>query len=97
MTVGSDTFIHEIIEKLGFQNLFRDQKRYPEVSIDEMKEADYIFLSTEPFPFQQKNIEELQKELPDQKIILVDGEAFSWYGTHLAKCSDYFQTLIPKI
>ena len=96
MTVGSDTFIHEIIEKLGFQNLFRDQKRYPEVSIDEMKEADYIFLSTEPFPFQQKNIEELQKELPDQKIILVDGEAFSWYGTHLAKCRDYFQNFLNE-
>ncbi|KIA88967.1 ABC transporter substrate-binding protein [Kaistella jeonii] len=96
MTVGSDTFIHEIIESLGFENLFKDQNRYPEISIDQMKEAEIIFLSTEPFPFQQKHIEEFQKELPHQKIILVDGEAFSWYGTHLAKCSDYFQTLISE-
>lgn len=93
MTVGSDTFIHEIIEKLGFTNLFEDSKRYPEISVNQMKEAEYVFLSSEPFPFQQKHIDELQKELPDSKIILVDGEAFSWYGTHLSRCGDYFKTL----
>ena len=93
MTVGSDTFIHEIIEKLGFTNLFEDSKRYPEISVNQMKEAEYVFLSSEPFPFQQKHTDELQKELPDSKIILVDGEAFSWYGTHLSRCGDYFKTL----
>lgn len=96
MTVGSDTFIHEIIEKIGFTNLFEDSKRYPEISVNQMKEAEYVFLSSEPFPFQQKHIDELQKELPDSKIILVDGEAFSWYGTHLSRCGDYFKTL-PEI
>ena len=93
MTVGSDTFIHEIIEKIGFTNLFEDSKRYPEISVNQMKEAEYVFLSSEPFPFQQKHIDELQKELPDSKIMLVDGEAFSWYGTHLSRCGDYFKTL----
>jgi ABC-type Fe3+-hydroxamate transport system substrate-binding protein len=93
ITVGSDTFIHEIIEKLGFTNLFKDRKRYPEISVNEMKEAEYVFLSSEPFPFQQKHIDELKKELPDSKIILVDGEAFSWYGTHLSRCGNYFKTL----
>ena len=93
MTVGSDTFIHEIIEKIGFTNLFKDSKRYPEISVNQMKEAEYVFLSSEPFPFQQKHIDELQKELPDSKIMLVDGEAFSWYGTHLSRCGDYFKTL----
>lgn len=52
MTVGSDTFIHEIIEKLGFTNLFKDRKRYPEISVNQMKEAEYVFLSSEPFLFQ---------------------------------------------
>jgi len=93
MTVGSDTFIHEVLGKLCFENLFKDRKRYPEIFVDELKSADYIFLSSEPFPFKQKHIDELQKELPDSKIVLVDGEAFSWYGTHLAKCESYFKTL----
>ncbi|WP_373797595.1 ABC transporter substrate-binding protein, partial [Kaistella sp.] len=35
MTVGSDTFIHEVLQKLGFENLFKNKKRYPEVSVEE--------------------------------------------------------------
>ena len=97
MTIGSDTFIHEILENLGFENIFKNEKRYPEISIEEMKKADYIFLSSEPFPFQQKHIFELQKELPHQKIILVDGEAFSWFGTHISKCSAYYKKLQAEI
>ena len=96
MTVGFDTFIHDILDKIGFQNIFKNQKRYPEVSVEDLKAADYIFLSSEPFPFQQKHIDELQKELPDAKIFLVDGEAFSWYGTRLAKCESYFQNLVQN-
>ncbi len=63
MTIGPDTFIHEILDKLGFENVFKNEKRYPEISVEEMKNADFIFLSSEPFPFQQKHIDELQKEL----------------------------------
>lgn len=96
MTVGFDTFIHDILDKIGFQNIFKDHKRYPEISVEDLKAADYIFLSSEPFPFQQKHIDELQKELPDAKIFLVDGEAFSWYGTRLAKCESYFQNLVEN-
>ena len=96
MTVGFDTFIHDILDKIGFQNIFKNQKRYPEVSVVDLKAADYIFLSSEPFPFQQKHIDELQKELPAAKIFLVDGEAFSWYGTRLAKCESYFQNLVEN-
>lgn len=96
MTVGFDTFIHDILDKIGFQNIFKDYKRYPEISVEDLKTADYIFLSSEPFPFQQKHIDEIQKELPDAKIFLVDGEAFSWYGTHVAKCENYFKVLVEK-
>lgn len=97
MTIGSDTFIHEILEKLGFENIFKNRKRYPEISLNQMTSADYIFLSSEPFPFQQKHIDELQKELPNQKTILVDGEAFSWFGTHISKCSAYYKNLQNQI
>ncbi|WP_027377672.1 ABC transporter substrate-binding protein [Kaistella palustris] len=96
MTVGSDTFIHDIIEKLGFENMFGCRTRYPEISVGEMSGADYIFLSSEPFPFNEKHAGELQDVLPTAKIIPVDGEAFSWYGTHLAKCSAYFKALISE-
>ena len=96
MTVGSDTFINEVLEKLGFENQFKNRKRYPEISVEELKDADLIFLSSEPFPFQQKHIDELQLESPNNEITLVDGEAFSWFGTHLMKVDEYLKELSLK-
>ena len=97
MTVGNDTFINEVLENIGGENLFKDRKRYPEVTVEELKNADQVFLSSEPFPFQQKHIDELQKELPDKQMILVDGEAFSWFGTHLLQVEDYLSELSKKL
>ena len=96
MTIGSDTFINEILEKSGFENVFNDRKRYPEISVEELEEADLIFLSSEPFPFQQKHIDELHILLPKKQIILVDGETFSWFGSHLMKVGDYLKKLSTK-
>ena len=97
MTIGGDTFISRILEELGFENQFKDQKRYPEVQLEDLKEADLILLSSEPFPFKEKHIAEIQNICVDQKIMIVDGEAFSWYGSHLAKCGKYYQKLLNEI
>lgn len=96
MTVGSDTFIHHILSEIGFENIFKNQTRYPEIQVEDLAEADVIMLSSEPFPFKEKHIAELKEFYPDKKIIIVDGEAFSWYGTHIAKCEDYFKELIDE-
>lgn len=94
MTIGSDTFIHHILSEIGFENIFRNEIRYPEITTDDLQDAEVIMLSSEPFPFREKHIEELQIVFPDKKILIVDGEAFSWYGTHLAKCEEYFRKLL---
>ncbi|MCX8526162.1 helical backbone metal receptor [Chryseobacterium formosus] len=96
MTVGSDTFIHHILTEIGFENIFKNRTRYPEIQTEDLKEADVIMLSSEPFPFKEKHIEELKTVYPDKKIMIVDGEAFSWYGTHIAKCENYFKELIVE-
>lgn len=97
MTVGSDTFIHNILSEIGFENIFKSQTRYPEIQVEDLAEADVIMLSSEPFPFKQKHIAELKEFYPEKKIIIVDGEAFSWYGTHIAKCENYFRELITEV
>ncbi len=96
MTVGSDTFIHHVLSEIGFENIFKNKTRYPEIEIADLNEADVIMLSSEPFPFKEKHILELKEAYPDKKIIIVDGEAFSWYGTHIAKCENYFKKLIDE-
>ena len=56
-----------------------------------------MFLSSEPYPFKQKHIDELQKELPDVVIKLVDGEMFSWYGSRMLPAIEYFKKLIQEV
>lgn len=99
MTVGGDTFIHSILEVAGFENAFKNQKRYPEVTVDELKTKNLktLLLASEPYPFKQKHIDQLQPLLPHTKIILVDGEMFSWYGSHLQYAPGYFKELQKSI
>ncbi|MCE3075834.1 ABC transporter substrate-binding protein [Chryseobacterium gwangjuense] len=97
MTIGSDTFIHKILTEIGFENIFKNKTRYPAIQTEDLAEADIIMLSSEPFPFKEKHIEELKKFYPEKKIMIVDGEAFSWYGTHIAKCENYFKELISEV
>nr|QIQ10483.1 Vitamin B12-binding protein [uncultured bacterium] len=97
MTIGSDTFIHHLLQQFGFDNIFSEQKRYPVIEMQDLDEAEIIMLSSEPYPFQEKHLEEFRAVYPDKKIIIVDGEAFSWYGTHIAKCETYYKELVTTI
>jgi ABC-type Fe3+-hydroxamate transport system substrate-binding protein len=96
MTVGYDSFIHDMLSRCGFNNIFADTKRYPHITIDEIKARDckLLLLSSEPYPFQEKHIAELKKSLPDCSIRLVDGEFFSWYGSKLVHAPAYFNVVI---
>ena len=97
MTVGSDTFIHSMMEAAGFENVFKNQTRYPEITISELSNTNcqLLLLSSEPFPFKQKHIEEIKAQGFKGQVVLVDGEMFSWYGSRLLKAPEYFKGLIP--
>lgn len=99
MTIGGDTFINDMLACCGFENIFANQKRYPQINIEELQAANcqLLLLSSEPYPFKQKHIEELAAQLPDTKIILVDGEMFSWYGSRLLMSPAYFSNLIKSL
>lgn len=99
MTVGGDTFIHDMMGKCGLENVFGNRSRYPETSPEELRDAgcEVVLLSSEPYPFREKHILELQAQLPDTKILLADGELFSWYGSRLLKAPSYFQKLQEMI
>ena len=99
ITVGGDTFIHNLMEKAGFQNAFSDRLRYPVVTVAELKAArcELLLLSSEPYPFKQGHIDELLEQLPGVKIVLADGEMFSWYGSRLLQASAYFKSLREQI
>jgi ABC-type Fe3+-hydroxamate transport system substrate-binding protein len=101
ITVGADTFIHHMMEYCGFINIFADTNRYPQISMELLKkrlertgETNFLLLSSEPFPFREREVNYFRQYLPQTNIMLVDGEMFSWYGSRLLKSLDYFKKLL---
>jgi ABC-type Fe3+-hydroxamate transport system substrate-binding protein len=94
MAAGKNTFIDNMLSKMGLENILTES-RYPTISEVQLQQLqpDVVMLSSEPFPFSQKHIQELQVALPKAKVILVDGELFSWYGNRMLKAPDYFNSL----
>jgi ABC-type Fe3+-hydroxamate transport system substrate-binding protein len=98
MVAGRQTFIDDLLQKCGLTNVF-DSNRYPEVTPEMLITAnpEVVLLSSEPYPFTQKHIEEFKTLLPNACVLLVDGEMFSWYGSHLLHAPAYFKQLIENI
>ncbi len=90
MVAGRGTFINEMLKLNKFNNVF-SEKRYPETSFDELKNLnpEICLLSSEPYPFKDKHIPEFEES--GAKVLIVDGESFSWYGSRLLKAMDYFK------
>ncbi|MBS1757349.1 MAG: ABC transporter substrate-binding protein [Bacteroidetes bacterium] len=95
MTIGGDTFISNMMLYAGFKNVFDTNTRYPTITVEDIRKsgAEYLLLSTEPYPFSQQHVNELQAQLTHIKVILVDGEMFSWYGSRLLIAADYFEKI----
>lgn len=99
MGAGSHTFVHQMLELNGLRNALEDCPRYPQLTdaqIIELK-PQLVLLSSEPYPFKEKHLEELQQLLPQTKILLVDGELFSWYGSRLLKAPAYFKEVQERV
>ncbi|MFY0654864.1 MAG: ABC transporter substrate-binding protein [Cyclobacteriaceae bacterium] len=97
MTIGNDTYIHAVLTYMGLENIANRYSRYP-ILTDEILNSnpDYVFLSSEPFPFKEKHLKHYQKLFPNAQIALVDGEMFSWYGSRMLIAPDYFKTFLSN-
>ena len=96
MAAGSGTFIDSMLSMLNLKNAVGNFPRYPELLTEQIAllKPDLIFLSSEPYPFGEKHIEELREINESARVILVDGQMFSWYGSRLLKAAEYFNRLI---
>lgn len=95
MVAADKTFIHTMLQMAGFNNIFENKERYPIINSEELAAAqpDCIFLSSEPYPFKTKHLDELRIICPNATVQLVDGELFSWYGNRLLLAARYFMDL----
>ena len=85
MAVAQNTWIDHILTHLGCLNACAHLSRYPVIELTQLAElkVDYVFLSSEPYSFKEKHIDEITKAHPEITSLLVDGEVFSWYGPRL--------------
>lgn len=100
MTAGHRTFIDHLLQRCRLRNVFaNEESRYPEVTLEQLRDAspEVVLLSSEPYPFKEKHIAEIQEVLPHAVIRTVDGELFSWYGSRLLEAPAYFNKLLRSL
>ena len=85
--------------EVGGRNVFADRElRYPEVTLDELRDADpdLVLLCTEPYAFEQQHAVELSDAtgIPRERFVIADGEYLSWHGSRTPDGIDYAAQLI---
>lgn len=100
LAVGRDTYIHSLLEICGLQNVYATlPDRYPTITLVDLQalSPELLLLSSEPFPFDPAHVAELAAQLPRSRVILVDGEMFSWYGSRMLLAAEYLARFLAKI
>jgi ABC-type Fe3+-hydroxamate transport system substrate-binding protein len=92
MTIGADTYIHDMLRVCGAANVFADHDRYPAVTLEEVaaRRPQLILLPDEPFRFREAHRRDFARfgDVPavaNGRIHLVDGKPFSWHGPRIAE------------
>lgn len=98
MGAGAETYIDDLLGRCGFTNVLTERglARYPELDDGVLRslDPDLVLLSSEPYPFSDKHVPELAAHLPDARVRLVDGEAFSWFGSRLVQAAATLAALV---
>jgi hypothetical protein len=83
MTLNGDTYGSSLLELIGIDNVFAGASdRYPEVTLDGIggHRPDLVLLPSEPYPFKDRHVAEIDDALPDVEVRLVDGRDLFWWG-----------------
>ena len=99
MAVNADTFAHALLAQAGGKNVFADRaERYPTIELADLDRVrpDLVLLGTEPYPFQDRHIEEiaLATGIQRERFRIADGEYLSWHGSRTPAGIDYAERLI---
>lgn len=78
MWCGGDTYVSNLVENAGGQNLLRDIRRYPALDLQDVLalKPDIVFLPDEPYAFTETDAEAI-----DARVIgPFPGHLFTWHG-----------------
>jgi ABC-type Fe3+-hydroxamate transport system substrate-binding protein len=101
MTVARSTYISAMLAAVGWDTVPEAAAaRYPKVALDEVVAEDvrHILLSSEPYRFRQRDVEELKGLLPPHvTVYLIDAEMTSWYGSRAIAGLRYLRDLRRRL
>lgn len=84
MWLGRDTYAGDVLARLGVANALgdggTDGERYPRVDPADLPAHDLVVLPDEPYAF---NADDGPEQFPGERIMLVDGQALTWYGPRM--------------
>jgi ABC-type Fe3+-hydroxamate transport system substrate-binding protein len=91
MTVATDTYISQTLRLLNWiTQPVQSTERYPEISLESYAgRVDRVLLSSEPFHFKARHIEEVAAALPGAQVSRIDGKMTSWYGSRAIRAMSY--------
>ncbi len=79
MAAGEDTYLGDLVRQSGLTPI--GGNGYPTLGEEELDAfvPDIVLLPTEPYRFNARHQGELQKRFPEARVLLVDGQAMTWY------------------
>jgi len=104
MTIGPDTYMHDVIAVCGGRNVFAGQEeRYPRVELEEIVALDpeVILLPSEPFRFRRRHLADFEPftqvaAVQRGNVMLVDGRMLSWYGPRIGRSLRELRALLDS-
>lgn len=100
MVAGNNTYINELLLLNNYNNIYSNKESYPIIQPKKIRlegDPDYVFFSSEPFPFKDEHLFEMGRHTHHAKAIYVDGEMFSWFGARLIKAFEYFKIVRQRL
>jgi ABC-type hemin transport system substrate-binding protein len=91
MTFNADTYAHDVLRMMGFNNVYGSAgERYPRTTIEAALEhrPDIVLLPDEPYEFDHDDVDELKAMLPaalGRRVLMVSGRDLHWYGVHMVE------------
>lgn len=101
MTVSRDTYISRFLALAGWETVPASTTgRYPRISLtpDLIAETDRVLLSSEPYSFRERHVEELRALFPARVgVHIVEGDYLSWYGSRAVPGLGYLKVLREQL
>ena len=95
MVATQNTYIGSMMKRFGYELTVADGfNLYPQVEISKelFEGIDSVFLSSEPWPFRKRDLNDLRSSIPEKVAVYrIDGMLTSWQGAMTIKSLEQFQ------